>query len=63
VNPHELSEHTKRLLDVIGALSAVAAISLSQVALMVSIIAGLMSITWYGVRIFDRMKYGRGNGE
>jgi hypothetical protein len=63
VNPHELSEHTKRLLDVIGALSAVAAISLSQVALMVSIIAGLMSITWYGVRIFDRMKYGRGSGE
>lgn len=55
---HEWSEQSKRLFDVAGAVSAVAAISLSQVALMVSIVAGLLSITWYGIRIFDRLKNG-----
>ena len=60
MNVHELSDHTKRALDLVGAVSAVAAISLSQVALMVSIIAGLLSITWYGVRLYDRFRYGRG---
>lgn len=60
MNVHELSEHTKRALDVVGAVSAVAAISLSSVALLVSIVAGILSITWYGVRLYDRFKYGRG---
>jgi hypothetical protein len=60
---HDLNEHTKRVLDAVGAVSAAAAISLSQVALLVSIVAGLLSITWYGVRLFDRFKYGRGGGE
>lgn len=58
---HDLNEHTKRALDVAGAVSAVAAISLSQVALMVSIVAGLLSIAWYGIRIFDRLKSGAAN--
>lgn len=57
---HDLNEGTKRVLDILGAASAVAAISLSQVALLVSIVAGLLSITWYGVRLFDRFRYGRG---
>ncbi len=63
VSVHDLSEHTKRLLDVIGAVSAVTAISLSQVALAVSIVAGLLSITWYVVRLYDRFKYGKPSGD
>jgi hypothetical protein len=59
VSPHDLNEHTKRVLDFAGALSAVAAISLSQIALMVSIVAGLLSILWYAVRLYDRFKHGR----
>lgn len=59
MNINDLSEHTKRALDMIGAVSAVAAISLSQVALMVSVVAGLLSITWYGIRIYDRLRHGR----
>ena len=58
MNPHDLSEGTKRVLDFAGALSAVAAIGLSQVALIVSIIAGLMSIAWYAVRLYDRFRHG-----
>jgi hypothetical protein len=63
VSPHEWSEGTKRFLDIAGAISAVTAISLSSVALMVSIVAGVLSITWYAVRLHDRFKYGRGGGE
>ena len=59
MSPHDLNEHTKRVLDFAGALSAVAAISLSQVALLVSIVAGLLSIAWYGIRIYDRFRTGR----
>ena len=59
MSPHDLNEHTKRVLDFAGALSAVAAISLSQVALLVSIVAGLLSIAWYAVRLWDRFRTGR----
>lgn len=57
---HELSEPTKRAIDWAGAISAFAAISLSQVALFVSIIAGCLSIAWYAIRLRDRLKYGPG---
>lgn len=59
MSPHDWSEHTKRVFDVLGAVSAFAAISLSSVALAVSIAAGLMSILWYAIRIYDRLKTGR----
>lgn len=55
---HDWSEHTKRALDLAAAAGAVTAISLSQVALVVSIIAGIMSIAWYGIRIADRLRNG-----
>jgi hypothetical protein len=57
---HDLSESTKRFMDVAGAVSAVAAISLSQAALVASFVAALLSIAWYGIRIYDRLRYGRG---
>jgi ABC-type transport system involved in cytochrome c biogenesis permease subunit len=56
---HELSEPTKRVLDMTAAAGAVTAVTLSQAALMVSILAGLLSIAWYSIRIFDRLKHGR----
>jgi hypothetical protein len=55
---HELSEPSKRFLDLTAAAGAVTAITLSQAALVVSIIAGLLSIAWYSIRIFDRLKGG-----
>lgn len=56
---HDLPEATKRALDLAAAAGAATAITLSQAALVVSIIAGLLSITWYGIRIYDRLKHGR----
>ena len=58
-------EKAKRALDLTSPLAtaaagATAAITLSDVALTVTILAGLMSILWYAVRLFDRFKYGRG---
>jgi hypothetical protein len=62
---HELSEQTKRLIDfaafgLTGVAGAVQAISLSDVALVVTIIAGLLSAAWTAVRFYDRLRYGRG---
>jgi hypothetical protein len=58
---HDWGESTKRVLDTLAAVGAITAITLSQAALIVSIIAGLLSITWYGVRLYDRVRYGRSN--
>lgn len=68
VSPHDWSEHTKRVLDFVTPLSTAAvggfaAITLNQVAVCVTIAAGLMSIAWYAVRLHDRFKYGRGGAE
>lgn len=65
---HDLSEGTKHAADVASAVAPVAAgtaaaITLSQVALVVTIIAALCSIIWFAVRMFDRIKYGPGMGE
>ena len=57
---HDLGEPTKRLLDYMAAASAVTAITLSQVALTVSIIAGLLSAAWMIQRFIDRYRYGPG---
>ena len=52
---------SNRLLDgVTFLLAGVAVVSLSQAALVVSIIAALISIICGGIRIHDRLKYGRG---
>jgi hypothetical protein len=61
---HELSEQTKRLIDfaafgLTGLAGAVQAISLSDVALVVTIIAGVLSSAWTGVRLYDRARNGR----
>ena len=60
---HDLSEHTKRAGDWLAALSAVTAITLSQVALMVSIVAGLLSAAWMIQRFYDRYRYGPPKGD
>jgi hypothetical protein len=51
---HDLSEPTKRFLDVTAIAGAVTAITLSQVALIVSIIAGILSAAWMCQRFYDR---------
>jgi hypothetical protein len=60
---HDLSEHTKKLLDGMAAVSALTAISLSQVAVAVSIVAGLLSAAWIVQRFYDRYKYGPPKGD
>jgi hypothetical protein len=55
----DLSEHTKRGFDVAAFVTSFAALGLSQTAVLVSILAGLLSIMWTGIRIYDRLKYGR----
>jgi hypothetical protein len=63
VSVHDLSEPTKRFLDWAAAAGAVTAITLSQVALMVSIIAGLLSAAWMCQRFYDRHFLGRGSDD
>jgi hypothetical protein len=61
---HDLSESTKRAIDaaaVAGAL--VAGISLAQAALVISILAGLVSIILGAIRIYDRLKFGRATND
>jgi hypothetical protein len=63
VNLHEWNEPTKRAMDFMsialaGVSGGVAAVTLSQIALVVTIIAGLLSILWYAVRLHDRFRYG-----
>jgi hypothetical protein len=57
---HDMSETTKRFLDWTAAAGAVTAITLSQVALLVSIVAGLLSAAWMCQRFYDRYKFGPG---
>jgi uncharacterized membrane protein (DUF485 family) len=56
-----LSEPAKHWLDaaVVGGF-VVAGISLAQAALVVTLIAGMISIALGMIRIHDRLKYGRG---
>lgn len=60
---HEFSEPTKRAIDVGGTLvtaaaGAVGAITLAQVALIVTILVGLLQAIWIGMRIRHGLKNG-----
>jgi hypothetical protein len=62
---HELSEQTKRVIDlgaftITGLAGAAQAATLSNVALVVTIGAGLLSAAWTAMRFYDRIRYGRG---
>jgi uncharacterized protein involved in cysteine biosynthesis len=59
---HQFSDAANRWLDWLAILFAgVSAVSLIQgVAVVVTIIAGLVSIVIGGFRIHDRIRYGRG---
>lgn len=61
---HALSEPTKRLIDW-SALPA--ALSVSGLSGVLTVILTLLAIAWYVVRFHDRLKYGpprdRGGGE
>jgi hypothetical protein len=61
---HELSEHTKRIIDagsaaVVAAAAGTSALTLADWALIVTIFAGLLSASWQIMRFYDRFKYGR----
>lgn len=61
MNVHDLSEPTKKLIDFgAWAFAGIAAVSLAQTALIVTILAGLASFILAALRIHDRLKYGRG---
>lgn len=60
---HALSEPTKRFLDATAIGGAVAAVSLSQVAILVSIVAGILSAAWIIQRFVDRYRYGPSKGD
>lgn len=53
---HEQSQWIERLAYL---FAGVAAVSLSQAALLVTLVAGLLSAILAGIRIHDRIKYGR----
>lgn len=60
MSPHDWSEGTRRALDLTTfAFAGVAAISLSQTALLLSCCAALVSIAVGLVRLYDRLKYGK----
>ena len=46
-------------MDAGAFLASGLAITLSQTALIISIVAGLLSILWTVVRLYDRARYGR----
>lgn len=53
-----IHEH-KNLIDATAAaLALIAGISLSQTALVVSILAGLASLILFAIRLHDRIRYG-----
>ena len=61
---HHLSDDAARWIDRLAFLFAgVSAVSLSQTALFISIIAGLFSAILAAIRIHDRLKYGRAGKE
>jgi hypothetical protein len=56
---HDLSDATKHWLDLVAFTGAiVAGFSLATAALFMSFLAALCSVLWFGVRIYDRIKYG-----
>ena len=53
---HALSEPTKRLIDWTAA--GMALLSLSGLSAILTVIATLLTITWYAIRLHDRLRYG-----
>ncbi|MGE5563112.1 MAG: hypothetical protein ACM3ZV_07350 [Bacillota bacterium] len=53
---HEISESTKRVIDAIALvlMGVAGSLTLANIALVVSIIGGLLSIAWHVVRFYDR---------
>lgn len=59
MSPHEWSEGTKRLIDLVAFICAgVAGISLAQAAVFMSFAAATVSVFLGGIRVYDRFKYG-----
>lgn len=58
---HDLSETTKRILDLVtAALAGFAALTINDVAVILTVVATAVSIICGGIRIYDRLRYGRG---
>ena len=58
---HDLSEPAKRIADGVTFICAgVAVISLAQLAVVLTIISTIIAIILGGIRIYDRLKHGRG---
>jgi MFS superfamily sulfate permease-like transporter len=56
---HELSERTKHLLELVTIAGGIfTAVTLNQVAVTVTIIAGIVSAAVGCFRLYDRIKYG-----
>lgn len=53
---NDLSEHTKRVFD--WAAAGMALLSLSGLSAILTVIATLLTITWYAIRLYDRLRYG-----
>jgi hypothetical protein len=57
---HELNDHTRHLLDAgTWILAGVAAFSLAQAALVITMLAGIASFILASIRIYDRIRFGR----
>jgi hypothetical protein len=60
---HEMGDSARKLIDFGSfSLAGVAVISLSQAALIVTILAGLASLILAGIRVYDRIKFGPHRG-
>lgn len=66
MNPlHHLSEQAKHLIDTAAILCGVTAVAslLAQIAVIVTILAGLASLSLAALRWHDRLKYGPPKGD
>lgn len=56
----DLSDTTKHVLDFVAfmGVTLASALTLSNVALFMSLLAAICSVLWFAVRIHDRVKYG-----
>jgi hypothetical protein len=63
-----ISDTAKRAIDLLspivtGTAAGAALVTLSDIALVMTIVAAFMSSAWYGMRFYDRIRYGRGSAE
>lgn len=61
VSLHDMGEQTKRVFDLASFL--LAGVTVASVQATITIIAGLLSITWFVIRLHDRFKHGPGGKE